>query len=177
MAVFLKSKRIISFKIKSCNLSLHQKQLSRRVLRKRCSENMQQIYRITPMPKCDFNKVASNFIEITLSHGCSPVNLQHIFRTHFPKNTSGWLLLASSNENKKMKNRIKKLAISSCIPASILIDAMVIYLPFHIDINDSWKWAIFSYELNKVSLIDTLFKKSNRSDKTNFRSVSLLSHI
>ena len=25
---------------------------------KRCSENMQQIYRRTPMPKCDFNKVA-----------------------------------------------------------------------------------------------------------------------
>ena len=27
------------------------------VLKKRCSENMQQIYWITPMPKCDFNKV------------------------------------------------------------------------------------------------------------------------
>ena len=26
--------------------------------RKRCSENMQQIYRRKPMPKCDFNKVA-----------------------------------------------------------------------------------------------------------------------
>ena len=26
--------------------------------RKRCSENMQQIYIGTPMPKCDFNKVA-----------------------------------------------------------------------------------------------------------------------
>ena len=34
------------------------KQVSRGVLRKRCSENMQQIYRRTPMPKCDFNKVA-----------------------------------------------------------------------------------------------------------------------
>ena len=39
-----------------------QKQLSRGVLSKRCSENMRQIYRITPMPKCDFNKVACNFI-------------------------------------------------------------------------------------------------------------------
>ena len=28
------------------------------VLRKMCSENMQQFYRRTPMPKCDFNKVA-----------------------------------------------------------------------------------------------------------------------
>ena len=33
-----------------------------------------------------------NFIEIALRHGCSPVNLLHIFRTPFPKNTSGWLL-------------------------------------------------------------------------------------
>ena len=35
-----------------------QKQPSRGVLRKRCSENMQQIYRSTPMPNRDFNKVA-----------------------------------------------------------------------------------------------------------------------
>ena len=35
-----------------------QKQPSRGVPRKRCSENMQRIYRRTPMPKCDFNKVA-----------------------------------------------------------------------------------------------------------------------
>ena len=55
------------------------------VLRKRCAENMQQIYRRTPMPKCDFYKVA----EITLRHGCSPVNLLHIFRTLFPRNISG----------------------------------------------------------------------------------------
>ena len=34
-----------------------------------------------------------NFIEITLRHGCFPVNLLHIFRTVFLKNTSGWLLL------------------------------------------------------------------------------------
>ena len=35
----------------------------------------------------------SNFVEITLQHGCSPVNLLHIFRTLLPKNTSGGLLL------------------------------------------------------------------------------------
>ena len=34
-----------------------QKQPSRGVLRKRCSENMQRIYRKTLMLKCDFNKV------------------------------------------------------------------------------------------------------------------------
>ena len=59
-----------------------QKQPSRRVLKKRCSENM---------------RYAANFqentYEITLWHGCNPVNLLHIFRTSFPKDTSGRLLL------------------------------------------------------------------------------------
>ena len=32
------------------------------------------------------------FIEIALQHGCSPVNLLHIFRRPFSKNISGWLL-------------------------------------------------------------------------------------
>ena len=34
-----------------------QKQPFRGIIRKRCSENMQQIYRRTPVPKFDFNKV------------------------------------------------------------------------------------------------------------------------
>ena len=39
------------------------------------------------MSKCDFNKVASKFIEIAHRHGYSPVNLLHIFRTPFYTNT------------------------------------------------------------------------------------------
>ena len=38
-------------------------------------------------------KLLCIFIEIALRHGSSPVNLLHIFRTTFPRNTSGWLLL------------------------------------------------------------------------------------
>ena len=38
-------------------------------------------------------KLFCNFIEITLRHGCSPVNLLHIFRTSFAKDISGRLLL------------------------------------------------------------------------------------
>ena len=34
-----------------------------------------------------------NFIEIALLHGCSFVDLLHIFRIPYPKNTYGWLLL------------------------------------------------------------------------------------
>ena len=33
-------------------------------------------------------KLVWNFIEIALQHGCSPVNLLHIFRTPFPRNFS-----------------------------------------------------------------------------------------
>ena len=38
-------------------------------------------------------KLLYNFVEITLWHGCSLVNLLHISITPFLKNTSGWLLL------------------------------------------------------------------------------------
>ena len=47
---------------------------------------MQQIYRRTSIPKCDFNKV-------TFRHGCSPVNFLYIFRTLFRKIIYGGLLL------------------------------------------------------------------------------------
>ena len=40
-----------------------------------------------------FCKLLCNFIEITLRHGCSPVNLLHTSRTLFTKNTPGRLLL------------------------------------------------------------------------------------
>ena len=41
-------------------------------------------------------KLQRNFIEVTLRFGCS-LNLLHIFRTPFAKNTSGRLLLTSVN--------------------------------------------------------------------------------
>ena len=52
MQKFLKRLRITLFD------NIRNKQPLTGVPRKRCSENMQQIYRRTPMPKCDFNKVA-----------------------------------------------------------------------------------------------------------------------
>ena len=42
------------------------------------------------MPKRDF-------IEITLQHGCSSVNLLHIFRTAFRNNTYGRMLLETQS--------------------------------------------------------------------------------
>ena len=47
-------------------------------------------------------KLLCNFIEITLRHECSPLNLLHIFRTPFPRNTSGRLLLDVQGNNEKI---------------------------------------------------------------------------
>ena len=58
---------------------MYQKQPSRGVLRKRYSENMQQIYWRTPMLKCDFNKIVRQLHW----YECSPENLLPIFRTFF----------------------------------------------------------------------------------------------
>ena len=44
-------------------------------------------------------KLLCNFIQITLRHGCSSVNLLHIFRAPYTKNTSGWLLLYLSRRH------------------------------------------------------------------------------
>ena len=43
--------------------------------------------------KCDFNTIALQLYWNHASAWCSPVNLLHIFRIPFPKNTSEWLLL------------------------------------------------------------------------------------
>ena len=56
--------------------------------KKSCSENMQQIYEKTSVPE-------SNFIEIALRHGCSPVNLLHVFGTPFPRNKKHLRVTAS----------------------------------------------------------------------------------
>ena len=46
-------------------------------------------------------KLLCSFIEIALHHMCSAVNLLHVFRIPFPRNTSGWLLLIfAENSNK-----------------------------------------------------------------------------
>ena len=70
------------------SISWDQKQPSRGVLGKRCSENMQQIYRRTPMPKYDFNKLAKQTSAWVLS-----CKFAAYFQRPFPRSTSRWLLL------------------------------------------------------------------------------------
>ena len=61
--------------------------------KKRCPEISSKFIRELPCRSVISIKLFCNFIEITLRYGCSPVNLLHIFRTPFIKNTRGWLLL------------------------------------------------------------------------------------
>ena len=56
-------------------------------------------------------KLPSNFIEITPWHTCSPVNLLHIFRASFPRNTSGGMLLQIFDSSDE-----KDLGQTSCFP-------------------------------------------------------------
>ena len=60
-----------------------------------------------PMLKFDL-KLQSNFIEITIWHGRSPVNLLHIFRAPFPKNISGRLLQICFKNASKMLHLYSK---------------------------------------------------------------------
>ena len=63
------------------NLNL-QKQRSRGVRRKKSSENMQQIYRRTPMQKCDFNKVLK---QLYLKSYFALLNSQNLRYTYLMK--------------------------------------------------------------------------------------------
>ena len=49
-------------------------------------------------------KLLCNFIEITLRHGCSPVNLLYTVKTYFPNKTYGSLLLFEIDKSSQRRN-------------------------------------------------------------------------
>ena len=51
----------------------------------------------------------------TLRHGCSPVNLLHIFRTPFPRNTCGWLLLQYAEKPIVLSIFLQKKIMVNCV--------------------------------------------------------------
>ena len=70
-------------------------------------------------------KLQRNFYEITLRHGCSLVNLLHIFGTPFPRKTSGGLLLSLEH----LKTNVPEdLHFQQGLAASSLLEHLVIYL-------------------------------------------------
>ena len=82
------SRKYFFFSLFIVDNSIFQKQPPRCVLRKRYSENIQQIFRRAPTSKCNFNKVSLQLCWNHTSAWCSPVNLLHISRTPFLKNIS-----------------------------------------------------------------------------------------
>ena len=76
---FLHSRNIGNNFLNSYDSSYRQKQPSRGVLKKRCFENMQQIYMRTPMPKCDFNKVTPGLWSLFFFFNCL-FSFNYLFR-------------------------------------------------------------------------------------------------
>ena len=70
-----------------------QKQPSRSVLRKRCSENMQHMYRRTPMSNCDFNIVALQLYWNHTSEWLFSCKFAACFQNTFSKNIYGGVVL------------------------------------------------------------------------------------
>ena len=72
-------------------------------------------------------KLLCSFIEILLWHGCSPVNLLHIFRTLFTKNTSGRLLFENLNRFcETIQKMLEKLIYVVHFPIAIKIPNIVV---------------------------------------------------
>ena len=71
----------------------------------------------------------------------------------------------------------KKAAISACIPVKLLVDSIDTYLPVLTDIiNNSIRNGTFPDEL-KLAEATPICKKADPFDITNYRPVSLLSHV
>ena len=122
---------------------------------------MQQIYRRTLMPKCDFNKVDLHcFATLLKSHFSMgvPVNLLHIFKTLFLKNTSEWLLLIFLLLHCFNVRHKSKLAQKSCeIPGNSCSKVFKTYYIIKRFVN-YFEYAILSlpnllvYSLNTTSV-------------------------
>ena len=89
-----------------------QKQPSTGAFIKKCPENMQQIYRRTPMPKGDFQKVVLQIYWNHTSAWMFSCNLLHIFRTPLYKNTFWGKLLSLQKVCFKTSNSFYRGRIS-----------------------------------------------------------------
>ena len=99
------------------SLALSKKQPYKGVLKKRCSKNVQQIYKTTPTPKGDFKKVAKQLYRNDTSTWMFSLNLLYIFRTLFSKNTSGRLLLYIC---RKTSSKMSESVLNTALYRSIL---------------------------------------------------------
>ena len=108
--IYLKSLIILimNYNSKILNFrSSHRKVLLEKGVLKICSKFTEE----HPYRSAISIKLQSNFIEMTIRHGCSPVNLLHISKTSFLKNTSRRLLLEFATKNKFKQETLHVLTI------------------------------------------------------------------
>ena len=97
-------------------------------------------------------KLLCNFIEIALWHGCSPVNLPHIFRITFLKNTAGRLLLKEIKVESDLPNYATRLKNATGVDTSKFTKKTgSASLKSDVDELDIHKLKTLSVELIKLS--------------------------
>ena len=108
----------------------------------------------------------SNFIEITLEYGCSPVNLLHISRTPFP----GWLLLDALNSLRYLEYSLnifvgctlwKKQPVIICQPCRVInIQNKSWYSEIHFSEKASVQvaWCSLTHEFHSGIKCDSLLR-------------------
>ena len=121
-----------------------QRQPPRGVSRNRCSEICSKFIGEHPCRRTISIKLLCNFIEITLRHGYSPVNLLHIFITPFPRNTSGWLLLhLLCGYWEWIKSQTLQMSLHECYSVCNLITFKGIQ-------KRIFKWIFYPHPINKL---------------------------
>ena len=80
--------------------------------------------------------------EITLRHGCFPVNLLHIFKIHFPKNISGGLLLYNCVRLKNISSKYLWLSKNTSKKRPLVF-------PYSFEISDETHVKLLKYFKNK----------------------------
>ena len=108
----------------SKRLPIH-KQPFRGVLSKRCSENIHQIYKRIPIPKCDFDKVGKQPYWNRTSALVFSYKFAAYFQNTFYKNTSERLLLSIQRSDQQWKQQNDVVDV-------VLVSSFLILNSFHL---------------------------------------------
>ena len=98
--------------------------------------------------------VACSFNGITLQHRCSPVNLLYIFRTLFPKNTSGGLLW------KNLKQNHQNMSFLLLSLSLLIVWVIIQFFIYNFIFQDLFKLGKLLSKLLTDHLLLKYFKKS-----------------
>ena len=146
-----------------------------RVLRKRCSKNMQQIYRRTSMPKCNFNKVTKQLYWNHYSAWVFSCKFGVYFQNLFSREqlwraaSATWtkkkirprwqLDLFIGNQGIRLFNANVHLRAQICKTSKFKIFSTSI---FPASLKHLSKWRYFSQTRNKISYFNIFFLVSSK---------------